>query len=271
MSIKAIKMHGQGNDYIFLDLLNEQAGDRDWGKIAIELSDRHFGIGSDGLILLTKFVKYKDSYISNMQIFNADGSEAETCGTALRCAAFYLHQKCRINEVYLNTLSGIKHCLIDEESGEITVNMGKAVIREEMSITVEGMTFTGYFVNIGNPHFCIFENEALKNDDAIWEKIETHPAFPDKTNVENIYIINDSEINIKIWERGSGFTLACGSGACASAFVANKFKGLADNMKVNVPGGEVIIRILDDDNCLLIGKVVKVFETEITILGNNEK
>ncbi|MCL2064627.1 MAG: diaminopimelate epimerase [Candidatus Cloacimonetes bacterium] len=310
MNVKAIKMHGQGNDYIFLDLEDNHIQLSSINQLAIKLSDRHFGIGGDGLILIEKMPQKAIYYNARLKIYNSDGSEANTCGTALRCAAYYLYEKHSKTKINLHTLSGVKRCNIDQNSNRISVNMGKVIYEKAMTILVDGIKIKGYSVNIGNPHFVVFDIEqslaqhfSHQNSDVaeirdvlnigmntfslkeapkdFMKMIENHHAFPNKTN---IMIITNCEVgdiniehppllrgadkglsslNIKIWERGSGFTLACGSGACASAFMAFKLLKLSNNIKVFLPGGEVMVKILDDETCELSGNVNKVFETEL--------
>ena len=271
-------MHGQGNDYILIDLIDyksEITDGIDWNTLSRKLSDRHFGIGGDGIVLIEKSEVGSRKPEVQMRMFNADGSEAETCGTALRCVAFYLNNcHCEVSKQRSNqnihTLSGIKECIIDE-TGMISVNMGKVVLEKEMTLEIDSQNIHGYCMNIGNPHFVVFDSDLLYSNRDIWSKIETHHTFINKTNVENIHIINDKEIRIKIWERGSGFTLACGSGACVSAFISHKVKNLTDKIKVYVPGGEVDVKILGDDNCVLSGSVEIVFETEIRLVQGNHQ
>ena len=293
MKAKAIKMHGQGNDYIIIDLIDyvgksclATKDSVDWNSLAIRLSDRHFGIGGDGIVLIEEADVEQQKAEVMMRMFNADGSEAETCGTALRCVAFYFHEmylisgllhklaitKSTDNKIYIHTLSGIKECIIDD-FGIVSVNMGKVSLEKEMTIEIEGNNVYGYYINIGNPHFVVFENELLREKEDIWDKIGTHSAFPNKTNVENVEIkrpvsgiMSLDAIQIKIWERGSGFTLSCGSGACASAFISHKVMNLSDRIKVFVPGGEVLVQILGDSTCVLSGSVEKVFETEVRLV-----
>jgi diaminopimelate epimerase len=266
LKVKAIKMHGQGNDYIFCDIedVDIDLDDNEWANIAKKVSNRHFGIGGDGLVLIQKVSDDGDHYHAKMRMFNADGSEAETCGTALRCTTFYLHEKHRMDSIYLYTMSGKRLCRVTE-GGLISVDMGVVRLEKEMCINVDGQNFNGYSVNVGNQHYVIIDNEFLKNNNNVWHQIEKHSAFEHKTNVENIAVVSDNEINMKVWERGSGFTLACGSGACASAFVAHKILNLQPTIRVNMPGGEVAIEILADNRCILKGTVKKVFETEIDI------
>ena len=299
-------MHGQGNDFIFLDLeeccFDETLVDvseptrssfadvplsiSNIKKMSLNLCDRHFGIGGDGLILIEKMEQKGRSYSSKIRIYNSDGTAAETCGNALRCVAFYLYEKHKKADIDIHTISGIKHCFVDEQTAHVTVNMGKVVFKREATINVDNClldnmpsaSVRGDCVDVGNPHFVIFDEHLADAPQEFWKKIETHKAFPDRTNV--ILILNNdfkktsydnqiSEITIKIWERGSGFTLACGSGACAAAFVSKRLKKFSDTFRVCSPGGDVMVKVLNDDSCLLSGEVCKVFETELIIEGVN--
>jgi len=269
MKVKAIKMHGQGNDYIFLDLEEKKftLQDPEIKSLAVRLSNRNYGIGSDGLVLIEKVKLKEDFYHAKMRIFNADGSEAETCGTALRCAAMYLHKKWKNEHICLHTIAGKKLCSIGKRNS-VTADMGAVKIEGERTLTIDGKQITGFVVNVGNPHFCVFDPAIISLAPATfdyWKEVSTHPDFPNQTNVELISLISDDEITIKIYERGSGFTLACGSGACAAAFVAHKTKDLAHNIRVNLPGGDVSVDIEPDDACFLTGKVEFVFETSVEV------
>jgi len=269
MNIKAIKMHGQGNDYIFLDLEEKKPNltDKDLKKLAIKLSNRNFGIGSDGLILIEKVNIKEDFYHASLRIFNADGSEASTCGTALRCAAWYLYKKWHKNPICIHTLSGKKLCSV-ARGQVVTVDMGVVNFEKELSLKIDKKSINGYAVNVGNPHFCVFDPSLLSlapSSTPSWRAVSTHPAFPDQTNVELISLISDDEITVKVYERGSGFTLACGSGACAAAFISHKTHDLSHSIKVNLPGGNLRVDIEPDDSCFLTGRVDKVFETTINV------
>jgi len=269
MKVKAIKMHGQGNDYIFLDLEEKKftLQDPDIKNLAIRLSNRNFGIGSDGLVLIEKINIKEDFYHAKMRIFNADGSEAETCGTALRCAAMYLHKKWKKEHICLHTLAGKKLCSIGKRN-HVTADMGGVSSKSQTTIKVGSLDVTGFEVNVGNPHFCVFDPAIISlapSSFGYWKEVSTHPDFPNQTNVELISLISDDEITIKVYERGSGFTLACGSGACAAAFVAHKIKDLSHSIKVNLPGGDVSVDIEPDDACFLTGKVEFVFETSVEV------
>jgi diaminopimelate epimerase len=281
MRIHAFKMHCNGNDYIFIEEPVETA--YMLSLLAIKISDRHFGLGSDGLVLIQNVEVFDDKINAQMRIFNADGTEAETCGTALMCIAHHLYKKHGVTNIYINN----KYCSVDRESELVTVNMGVALCVRHCEVTPcityeaiqnsvnspnatvsENITINGYLLNIGNPHFVFFENEYrnIINSDRIWREIEEQTS----ANVHNITILNDHEISIKIWERGSGFTLSCGSGACVCAFISHKVKNLQNKIKVYVPGGEVNIEILEDDSCLLTGRVTKVYETEyVWIVSEN--
>ena len=283
MLVKAFKMHGQGNDYVFLDLEDKEynIGSEQWRKLAVKLSNRetgfgadivgvkkklprYLGVGSDGLVLIEKMAQSMDIYHAKMRIFNADGSEAEACGTAQRCVAFYLHAKENNRNICLHTASGKRLCTV-EENGVVTTDMGLVRIEKKISLFIDDHTIDGYEVHVGNPHFVILNSKILSSDDDIWQVIENHEAFPNRTNVENVSIVNKNKIKVRVWERGSGFTLACGSGACASAFVAHMEKKLNENINVKLPGGDVQVQIQLDDECFLTGVVEKVFETEIEI------
>ena len=277
-------MHGQGNDYIFLDLedSSHSVSSDQWRDLAVKLSNRvsglgsevsnistnpnnpPYGVGSDGLVLIEKMPQKLDIYQTKMRIFNADGSEAEVCGTAQRCVAFYLYQKTGKRNVCIHTLAGNRLCTV-ENNNNVTTDMGFVEIEKKLSIKISGHVFTGYVVNVGNPHFVFITNSVLANNDSIWQKIENHEEFPKRINVENVTIVKNDEIKVRVWERGSGFTLACGSGACAAAFVGYKNYQLSEEINVKLPGGEVQVQIQLDDECFLTGKVEKIYETEIEI------
>jgi len=269
MNVKAIKMHGQGNDYIFLDLEEKKHNltDKELKKLAIKLSNRNFGIGSDGLVLIEKIDIKEDFYHADLRIFNADGSEAETCGTALRCAAWYLSKKRRKSHICLHTLSGKRLCSIAGRQ-KVTVDMGKVSFEKELTLKIDKQKIYGFVLDVGNPHYCIFDPSPLSlapSTFPLWRTVSTHQKFPEQTNIELISLIADDEISVKVYERGSGFTLACGSGACASAFISHKMKDMHHSIKVNLPGGNVHVDIEPDDSCFLTGKVEKVFETNIEV------
>lgn len=221
--IRFTKMHGAGNDYIYVNAMAFPI--RNPEKLAIRLSAPHTGIGSDGLVLIgsSKIADF------SMRIFNADGSEAMMCGNASRCIGKYVYDK-RLTDkknVTLETRSGIKELQLTtrklsgsrEEVIEVTVDMGCPVVGEAaLEIEAGGYFYTGTVVSMGNPHLVIFvEDIANINLPTIGPLLECHPLFPNRTNVEFVQVLNMDEVRMKVWERGSGITQACGTGACATA------------------------------------------------------
>ena len=232
MNLPFIKMHGLGNDYIFIDCFPKTTAEyivkADLAALARRVSDRHFGIGSDGLVLI---MPSKDAD-AKMRIFNADGSEAEMCGNAIRCVGKYLYESglCRNVQLQIETLAGIRFLSLQVSHGrveQVTVNMGRPVIQPE-SIQV-GMDPIGYTsVNMGNPHAVFFRDDLAK--------------LPVNTNIEFVRVRNRHEIDVRVIERGSGETLACGTGACAAA-VAAIYHGLTERtVTVHLPGGDLSIQ-----------------------------
>lgn len=227
-----IKMHGLGNDYVYIDCFPKTTADiiakMDLPALARVVSDRHFGIGSDGLVLILPS-KEADA---KMRIFNADGSEAEMCGNAIRCVAKYLYESglCCTIRMQVETLAGIRSLMLhvaNKQVERVTVNMGKPVMQPE-SIQI-GMDPIGYTsVNMGNPHAVFFRDNL--------------PHLPVNTNVEFVRVRNRHELDVRAIERGSGETLACGTGACASA-VAAICNGLTERtVTVHLPGGDLTIQ-----------------------------
>ena len=245
-----IKMHGLGNDYVYIDCFQKTTADilakTDLRALARAVSDRHFGIGSDGLVLIMPS-KEADA---KMRIFNADGSEAEMCGNAIRCVAKYLYESnlCRDVHMEIETLAGIRALSLhvdNEKVDSVTVNMGKPVIQPD-SIQ-SGMDPIGYTsVNMGNPHAVFFR--------------DTVPQLPTNTNIEFVHVRNKHEIDVRVIERGSGETLACGTGACASV-VAAIYHGLTErNVTVHLPGGDLLIQWKDNTSpALMTGPATEVF------------
>lgn len=236
ITLPFIKMHGLGNDYVYVDCFRQETKDiiarTDLSDLARRVSDRHFGVGSDGLVLMMPS-KIADA---KMLIFNADGSEAEMCGNAIRCVAKYLYesQLCISQQMEIETLAGIRPLKVQAMDGvvqQVTVNMGIPVIESRTLLCANNPI--GYtFVNMGNPHAVFFS-----------EKIQQLPA---DTNVEFVRVINNKELSVRVIERGSGETLACGTGACASA-VAAIYHGLTErNVTVHLPGGDLTVQWKDN-------------------------
>lgn len=252
--IPFVKMHGQGNDYVYI-FEEDLPGNIDLKLLSIEISKKHFGIGSDGLVI----IRSDDSDLPYMEMYNSDGSQAEMCGTALRCTAYILFQRFNKNEWTINTMSGIKNAWVYDD--QVKVNMGIAELISDQCIQIEvnNRIFSGYYVNIGNPHFVVFEKMDHAEDLKIWGPLlENHPYFKDKANIEFVEIIDHEQLRVNVWERGSGITLACGTGATASVYTAVTQKNIIQKCKVHLPGGIVTVILDNNKELFLIGSVSKV-------------
>ncbi|RHJ84440.1 diaminopimelate epimerase [Parabacteroides sp. AM08-6] len=274
--IKFTKMHGAGNDYIYVNTMAFPIENPE--ELAIKWSAPHTGIGSDGLVLIGT------SQIADfsMRIFNADGSEAMMCGNASRCIGKYVYDKGLTNKktITLETLSGIKELQLTtkvtgnlssgprEEVTEVTVDMGQPFVGEvALEIEVGGVFYTGTIVSMGNPHFVIFVEDINKiNLPVVGPQIEYHPLFPNRTNVEFVQVLSPDKIRMRVWERGSGITQACGTGACATA-VAGVVCGKTERTtKVVMDGGPLTIRWDESSGKVyMTGGAVKVFEGELEV------
>jgi len=254
MKLNFFKMQGQGNDYLFFDFLNKKFPEIDFPELAKNICSRQFGVGADGIVLIIDDPG-NDAF---MRIFNPDGSEAEMCGTALRCLVAYLHSQKSRKNFSINTKSGIKKGKIIKAGKNpiVKVEMGKPEMIEK-NLFIQN--FPGDHISLGNPHLVTFiENFDVLNLSEIGRKIETDLHFPNGTNVEFVKIINQENIEIKFWERGAGVTLACGTGTCAAVFSGIKRSFLKHRVNVKVPGGELKVEF--DRNCIyLIGEVGFVF------------
>ncbi len=249
------KMHGIGNDYLFVfGEVPENAA-----ALSVKYSDRQSGIGSDGMI----YINYSDNADFSMRIFNADGSEAKMCGNGIRCVARFVRERGYTDkdELTVETLSGIKKLWID--GADITVDMGKAEVSADLMLDL-GFECTP--VSVGNPHAVIFTDDValiLLRD--IGPKIECNKAFHGRVNVEFVEIVGENELRMRVWERGSGETQACGTGACASAAaaVSKGFCRADEPIKVHLDGGDLEITVKDDFTCLMRGPAEFVSEGEI--------
>ena len=273
------KMQGLGNDYVYVNCFQETIENP--SEVAIKVSDRHFGIGSDGLILI------KPSEVADfrMDMYNADGSQAEMCGNGIRCVAKYVYDYGLTDqtEISVETLAGIKYLKLQIEDGkvsQITVNMGQPELNPakipvqaegeqvvDEPIEVNGTTYKMTCVSMGNPHCIVFvEDTARFPLEEIGPLFENHERFPKRVNTEFIQILNRNEVNMRVWERGSGETLACGTGACASA-VACVLNGLTDNeITLHLLGGDLIVRWDQEENLVyMTGPAKVVFDGEITM------
>lgn len=256
------KMHGLENDYLYI--YGEVPSNVK--ELSIKLSDRHFGAGSDGLIYISK------SNIADfkMRIFNADGSEAKMCGNGIRCVGKYVYDKGYTDKTSLTieTLSGIRTLNLQLVAGKVksvSVDMGKAVADSPTEITVEGKAVTLTPVSVGNPHAVISVDDIDKAPlTTLGPKIEKHQFFPDGVNVEFVQVLSPNKLRMRVWERGSGVTMACGTGACASAMaaIAAKHCRYNEDISVQLDGGTLKINIAPDNSVQMTGPAEFVYEGE---------
>ncbi|MFH1316375.1 MAG: diaminopimelate epimerase [Candidatus Woesearchaeota archaeon] len=275
IKIKFTKMHGLGNDYLFIDRIRESCKDNCPGnpsKLSKEMSDRHFGVGADGIVIMLP--PEDKGHDAKMRIFNADGSEAEMCGNAIRCIAKYLYDEKIVKKKKMEIETGagiIRPKVVGLEKGEVRtveVDMGKPVVKEiNKDIKVGDENFIGNIISMGNPHFVIFTDNLNDIDvSGIGSAIENHKMFqPDRTNVEFVQIKNQKEIIMRVWERGSGVTLACGTGACASVVAGVENKLIENDVTVHLLGGALLVRIDDEGRVIMTGPAEKVFKGEYEI------
>lgn len=275
--IKFTKMHGAGNDYIYVNSLIYTVEHPE--ELAIKWSAPHTGIGSDGLVLIG------ESSVADfsMRIFNADGSEAMMCGNASRCIGKYLYDKKITDktEIALETLSGIKHLKLSVSEGKVskvTVDMGSPkpediifdgkpehMINKE--ITVNNQTFKATAISMGNPHLVIYVDDINQIDlPKIGPILESHPLFPGRINVEFAQKLNGNKVRMRVWERGSGITMACGTGACATAVAGSIIGETGRDVEIIMDGGSLNIKWDEEtDKVYMTGEAVTVFEGEIAL------
>lgn len=277
-TVKFTKMHGAGNDYIYVDTLLYSIPDP--SAAAIKWSAPHTGIGSDGLVLIGKPSITSGADFS-MRIFNADGSEAMMCGNASRCIGKYLYERKLTDktEIKLETLSGVKTLRLHLAAGgtveSVTVDMlePRLHVPEQYDESCLGelsasfRKFRGTFVSMGNPHFVTFVNDIDTIDIARYgSEMEHDAAFPQRCNIEFAQVMPDGTIRTRVWERGSGITMACGTGACATA-VAAQITGRAQNKStIKMDGGTLLIEWnADDGHVYMTGPAEFVFDGEIAL------
>ena len=272
------KMHGLGNDYVYMDAINQKIENR--SELAKFVSDRHFGIGSDGLILICPSEKAD----FRMQMFNQDGSEAEMCGNGIRCVGKFVYDKGLTNKetITVETLAGIKTLVMTEKNGKIEtarVDMGEPILEPEkipvmskenpvknLKVNEEDKEFNFTCVSMGNPHAVTFIKEDVNKFDICkyGSKLEINSAFPKKANIEFINVIDDKTLKMRVWERGAGETLACGTGACASAVAAILNGYTTREVTVHLLGGNLKIKWDENDNHVyMTGPATTVFEGKI--------
>lgn len=279
--MKFTKMHGIGNDYVYVNCFEETVSDP--SAVAKFVSDRHFGIGSDGLIL----IRPSDTADCEMDMYNLDGSQGAMCGNGIRCVAKYVydHGIVKKKEITVATKSGIKHLSLSTKDGKVSlvkVNMGSPILTANQipvvsdaeqvisqPLDVNGTVYQITAVSMGNPHAIVYMDD-LENLDiaSVGPQFENHIAFPDRTNTEFVKVIDRQTLQMRVWERGSGETLACGTGACAVA-VASTLNGLVDEevpITVRLLGGDLQIFWNRQENLVyMTGPATTVFEGEIDL------
>lgn len=278
--MKFTKMQGAGNDYVYVNCLNEEVANPE--ETARFVSDRHFGIGADGLIL----IKPSQRADFEMAMYNADGSRGEMCGNGIRCVAKYAYDYGLTDQtrISVDTLAGIKYLELFLEQGKVSrvkVNMGTPCLTAaeipvvsdteqaiNVPLEVEGKTYAMTAVSMGNPHCVLFLEEDVRELDleAIGPAFENHPRFPKRINTEFVNVVDDHTLRMRVWERGSGETLACGTGACAAAVAAVLNGRTIKETVVLLSGGELTIAWEGKDTPVyMTGPAVTVFDGEIEL------
>lgn len=273
--MKIWKMHGLGNDYVVIDNRDEKISDIEASKLAVNLCRRRFSVGADGVLFVSNSIVAD----SKMRIFNADGSEAEMCGNGIRCFIKYCYENNIISkrEAVVETLAGNKHTWLTVENDlvqSVMVDMDMPILeRSKIPMTgqgryineelhVNGDTYRATCLSIGNPHCVIFvdnlENFPVRR---VGSQIEKHQLFPKRTNVEFAQVMSEKEVNVRVWERGCGETLACGTGACATVVAGNLLKKLGGKVYVHLLGGDLIIEYAN--HLFMSGTAKKVFEATL--------
>ncbi|MBQ8164053.1 MAG: diaminopimelate epimerase [Clostridia bacterium] len=256
------KMHGLGNDYLYV----YGEAPENVAELSVKLSERHFGAGSDGMIYISK----SDIADFKMRIFNADGSEAKMCGNGIRCVGKYVYDKGYTDKtkITVETLSGTRTLDLTVENGSVSwasVDMGKAEVGERKSLTALDTALEYIPVSVGNPHAVIFTDDAESVPLASFGPvIEHHKDFPDGVNAEFVQVIDPRKLRMRVWERGSGITMACGTGACASvsAAVKNGYCPFDEFISIQLDGGALRIKVDRNFNVTMVGPAKTVYEGE---------
>ncbi|MCD6527438.1 MAG: diaminopimelate epimerase [Desulfuromonas sp.] len=290
--MKFVKMHGAGNDYVYIDGFGDgfEQTLTDPQALAVQISDRHFGVGSDGLILILP----SDCADARMRMFNADGSEAEMCGNGLRCVAKYIydHGLAAKKQLQIETLAGVLtvDLIVDDDSGlvdQVRVDMGlPRLLRRQIpmtadaggdldgqaldiQLTVEDRDFQVSCLSMGNPHCVVFVDDVDNFAVDYWGPlIETHPLFPQRINVEFVEVLSMDEVKQRTWERGAGETLACGTGAsavCVAGFLSGRTERRISNQ---LRGGVLTLEYDPEGSVLMTGPATQVFVGDFPWQGN---
>ncbi len=275
--LRFTKMHGLGNDYVYVDGFDQDIPDAP-GELAKVIADRHFGVGGDGMILILP----SDSADVRMRMFNADGSEGEMCGNGVRCVAKYAwdHDRAKANPMHVETGAGILRIDLQVENGKVqsaTVDMGQPILEAEkipsklpgernvdVPLEIGGKTMKVTCVSMGNPHAVVFVEDVGSVLLEQWgPELENHPSFPNRINVHFVQVHDKTEVTVRTWERGSGVTLACGTGASAVC-VAGVLTGRTDRAIIgHLPGGDLNLHWQERDNHVkMTGPASEVFSGE---------
>ena len=277
--MKFTKMHGCGNDYVYVNLFEEQLDNP--AEVSIKVSDRHFGIGSDGLITIGP----SDKADFRMHIYNADGSEAEMCGNGIRCVAKYVydHKLTDKTEITVETGAGVLTLILYPENGkvqQVRVDMGEPILTPadipvvsendqviDEPIEVGGKTWNMTCVSMGNPHAVVFVDDTASFPlETYGPLFENHERFPKRTNTEFVQVISRTEANMRVWERGSAETWACGTGTCASVMACILNGKTEDKVLVHLRGGDLTIEYDRTSNhVFMTGPATEVFSGEIEV------
>lgn len=279
--MKFTKMHGCGNDYVYVNGFVEKIPQEKKPDIVRKLSDRHFGIGGDGVI----FINPSEEAEFEMEMYNADGSRSEMCGNGIRCVGKFVYDKGLTDKTEISVISAgkVKYLTLHTENGKVStvrVNMGEPefvaenvpvissneqVVDED--IEVNGQTYKMTCVSMGNPHAVVFINDTDKLEiEKIGPYFENHERFPRRTNTEFVQVVDRNYVKMRVWERGTGETLACGTGCCATA-AACVLNGLTENkVTVEVLGGKILIEWNREENFIFMtGPAETIFEGEVEI------
>ncbi len=277
--MKFTKMHGCGNDYVYVNLFEEQVDDP--AAVSIKVSDRHFGIGSDGVITIGP----SDKADFRMRIYNADGSEAEMCGNGIRCVAKYVydHKLTDKTEISVESGAGVKYLTLYVKDGkveQVRVDMGEPILTPaeipvvadgdkviDAPIEVGGKTWNMTCVSMGNPHAVVFVDDTEHFElEKYGPLFESHERFPKRTNTEFVQVISSTEANMRVWERGSAETWACGTGTCACVMACILNNKTEDKVLVHLRGGDLTIEYDRDTNhVFMTGPATEVFSGEINL------
>jgi diaminopimelate epimerase len=270
--MKFWKMHGLGNDYVVIDNREEKIGDAEAAELAVKLCNRRFSVGADGVLYVSKSAVVD----TKMRIFNADGSEAEMCGNGIRCFAKYCYENniARKSEIVVETLAGNKRTWLtveDDVVQSVMVDMGVPELERSRipmrgegtfvneTLQVDGDAYKATCLSVGNPHCIIFVDDVDGFPvERVGSKIENHQLFPKRTNVEFAQVLSENEVKLRVWERGCGETLACGTGACATVVAGNLLRKLGGEVRVHLLGGDLTVEYAD--RLLMTGTAEKVFE-----------